>query len=106
VGIYGVPVATLYGHGGGETPVEGQYGEANPRTSAYSYGVPAPWSGAPGPDDQVAQDEHTSCSETTKKGAPCKAPRAKGTDLCIGHLRSRHSAVSGVASLEASTKES
>lgn len=84
MGIYGVPVSELYGHGGGEVLADGRYGEANPRTAAHSYGVPAPWSGAPGPEDTP-----TVCSCTTKKGTPCKAPRAKGTDKCVGHLRSQ-----------------
>jgi len=87
--MYGVPVGN---NGGRGVSTESIYGEPAMRAVGHTFGVPAPFSGAPGPDE-VVQDE-TKCSETTKKGTPCKAPRAKGTDLCIGHLRS------------ASTKES
>jgi hypothetical protein len=63
------------------------------RAVGYNYGVPAPQFGEENDAEAVVHEGH-SCSETTKKGTACKAPPAKGTNLCIGHLRS------------ASTKES
>lgn len=89
--LFGVPVDHSGGRG---VSVESLHGEPALRAVGYTQGVPAPWSGREGPEDEVVQDERVTCSETTKKGTPCRAPRAKGTDLCIGHLRS------------ASTKES
>lgn len=84
MGIYGVPVAAVYGHGDDAVPVDSQYGEPSMRAVGYNYGVPVPdWHGV----DTVP--EHTGCLGITKKGDPCKAPKAKGTDLCVGHLRSQ-----------------
>ena len=87
---FGVPVSEPSARG--VTAAEQYGGQPYGRAVGYNYGVPAPFSGAPGPEE-VVHDEHK-CSETTKKGKPCGAPPAKGTSLCIGHLRS------------ASTKES
>lgn len=73
--------------------VESAYGEPYIRTAGYQYGAePAPWSGMPYIGDEDAL--HSSCSATTKKGTLCKAPKAKGTDMCIGHLKAAQSASS------------
>jgi len=72
------------------TAVGSAYGEPYGRAVGYAYGEPAPFSGAPYAGDEVA--EHTGCAGTTKKGAPCKAPKAKGTDHCVGHLKALKSA--------------
>lgn len=82
---YGVPVGEYWGRG---DLAESKYGEPAMRAVGYTQGVLAPWSGVPGPEDTVVQDERHRCSETTKKGRPCGAPPAKGTDMCVGHLRS------------------
>ena len=34
-------------------------------------------------------EKHVGCSGITKIGEPCKARPARGTDWCVGHLRSR-----------------
>lgn len=33
--------------------------------------------------------EHDGCAGTNKTGEPCGARPAKGTEWCVGHLRSR-----------------
>ncbi len=50
--------------------------------------VPAIGSGYSLPTETVV-DKHIGCSGMTKAGEPCKASPARGTDWCVGHLRSR-----------------
>jgi hypothetical protein len=38
---------------------------------------------------ETVVDKHIGCSGMTKVGEPCKARPARGTDWCVGHLRSR-----------------
>lgn len=78
---FGVPVSEFQARG---TATLTNYGEPALRTVGHNRGIPAPFSGRPGPED----DERVHCSEVTKKGTPCQAPPAKGTAMCVGHLRS------------------
>lgn len=58
--------------------------------------VPASWSMVEyAPDDVVRP-----CTATTKKGAPCMAARAGGTELCVGHGRSAAIAAAAAAAAE------
>jgi hypothetical protein len=50
--------------------------------------VPMPGSGASLPTKAPVVEEHLGCAGTTKSGGNCKARPAKGTEWCIGHLRS------------------
>ncbi len=38
---------------------------------------------------ETVVEKHVGCSGMTKVGEPCKARPARGTDWCVGHLRSR-----------------
>lgn len=53
------------------------------RTAGYERGEPVPFFG------EWVEPDLTSCTETTKKGVPCRAPRVHEHDVCVGHLRSQ-----------------
>lgn len=70
--------------GGGE-PITHANKDAVPSNRAFGEsGVADAVSAAPGGDWEGTVPH---CIEKTKKGWPCTAPRAKGTEYCVGHLR-------------------
>lgn len=74
-------------YGSNAVPVMG--GTVNPnRVQHQSAAVPMPGSGMNLPTETPVE-KYVGCSGITKFGEPCKARTAKGTEWCVGHLRSR-----------------
>lgn len=67
------------------------YANAVPTTSRVqggSVGVPVPGSGINLKSEAPVAEREGLCTELSKSGALCSARQAKGTELCVGHLRS------------------
>ncbi len=74
-------------YGANAVPASGGVTDSS-RIQHQSSAVPAIGSGAALPTETIV-DTHIGCSGMTKVGEPCKARPARGTDWCVGHLRSR-----------------
>lgn len=51
-------------------------------------GVPMPGSGVNLRSESPVAEREGLCVELSKSGALCSARQAKGTEMCVGHLRS------------------
>jgi hypothetical protein len=75
------------------TPVSATLGSTSGAMIHGTQGVPsgailAGSGGSTGTVSQIPWDEPTHCLALKGDGTDCHAARAKGTDYCIGHLRS------------------
>jgi hypothetical protein len=61
---------------------------ASGRVRGNHIGVPVPGSGINLKSEVPVVEREGLCSELSKSGALCSARQAKGTEMCVGHLRS------------------